>query len=347
MHSEYGPSESDFALNYENVIHSVIGNEWKIELVNKEIFENQGRFLIAFTTSEKGGRGFIKMARKGNENLDLQLKRESEAMRIASDLGIATVNEIQAYREIGDYGVIHLEALNSENGEIPANPELLASADPVFGRWAAETIVGEAGKEIPEGVDTSILKRTDSTTKSVESFWQVWDSSAQQTLESQNRGDALNPVNRTALIALIKEAHLAIEPLIAAAENQDELYFVHGDTAPSNTFFDTKGKIALLLDFEHAGVTHNKLLAQLTDFGNFYARCWPNPDMQKEFLKTLIDDSDKLGGRENALKIAQAAAVFGTINLAKYQIPESHPDYPMAKMLLKHLKENLDTLKTD
>jgi thiamine kinase-like enzyme len=238
-----------------------------------------------------------------------------------------------------------MEALNAENGEIPTNPELIATADPKFGQWAGDAIAHAAGKEIPKNIDASILKRNDSRNESFSSFSNVWDNASHKVLMREpNEGELLSAADAQRLLQIITDVRNSIEPFIIAAQNDQVLYFVHNDTAPNNTFFNTKMETALLLDFEHAGATHNKVLAQLTDFGNFYARCWANPEMQKEFLKSLIS-ADLTGNREDNKNIARAVVVFGTINLAQYGMDPQHPEHAMSKMLLKHFEENLALLK--
>ena len=94
---------------------------------------------------------------------------------------------------------------------------------------------------------------------------------------------------------------------------------------------------------EYSGATHNEALACITDWGNFYARCWPNPEMQQNFIKTLVDATDAKIDQRKAIWIKGAMA-FTTIYLAKFAMNPDHPEHDMAKALLRTLPERLQQL---
>ena len=122
--------------------------------------------------------------------------------------------------------------------------------------------------------------------------------------------------------------------------DKHKLYFVHNDTSPNNTFFDTNKEEALLLDWEHAGTTHSLLLARYTDIGNFYGRCWPNQEIQKTFLKKIAELFD-FKDADFAHRHLRGMIAFATLSLSRQVMHPDHHEHQMAKVLLRELPENL------
>jgi len=318
-----------------------------VDLKNPSQFlDGDSRFLYGFTESTGKVAGFLKMARTQETNK--QLKRESVGMAIARRIGIPTIGILDPYQDILEgYGLIHVEQLDLDHGLILISPELIAGADPVYGARAARAIANAGGRVIPPDIDSIILKRGDWRNESPETFWKVWDEQNNSVFDLVNANvvtDLLGRDGKERLQKIIEETRTAIEPLIDESGNPNVEYFVHNDTAPNNIFFSDDGETVILLDFEHAGATHNLMLAQLTDLGNFYGRMWPNPEMQQQFLSAYLTKSTPEALEYN-YQLLRATAVFGAMFLAKYGMKLEHSEHIMSESLLSNLEGNLAFLE--
>lgn len=316
-----------------------------IQLVNEAEF-TQGkpgvRFLYGFTTAPDNPPGFFKWGQK--PELATQLRRESRALEIAALVGIPTVAVLRPAQTTPEGATFLLvESLNGDQGTILVSSELIAAVDLSYGRRAALVLINLAGKELPADLDTSLLKRDDWRTKSLETFWKVWEEQGNVVFNTAYAELVENLIGAETLREIVDQTRLLIEPLLNAAENPDVEYFVHGDTAPGNMYFGEPQGPDVLLDFEYASATHNSMLAQITDLGNYYGRMWPNPAMQQEFLTAYLglSTTDQLDYNHQLL---QAVVVFGSMFQAKYAMSPDHHLHQMAKSLLSTLTDNLAIL---
>lgn len=320
-----------------------------ISFRNEEEFSSgRDRFAYGFHTElnlnngESVPVGFIKTCRLGDR---LQLAREALAANLAAELSIPTVACLTPLTEINGLFLIEMAVLKSEDGVLLSNNELVAGAEPEIGVRATQTILSLYKKEIPTAIDTSILNRSDGRNESSQSFWRVWQEQNNVVLDLRNQSMIENLVGTEKLKTIVDLTSKDLEPLLEQFNNIDVEYLVHNDIAPNNLFFD-KDESVVMLDWEHIGATHNSLLAQVTDLGNFYGRCWPNPEMQKFVLSTILC-SDKFESVENRYKVAKIVAVFGSMYLSKYAMDNNHPEHKMAVFLLGNLQNNLAHLDVE
>lgn len=323
----------------QNVIGRSLNREpSQVKLVNPDQFSEEGcRFLYGFTES-KGEQpaGFFKMAK--TPETKKQLEYENIGIKIASEIGIPTTSILQPYTDTQEgYGIIHVEKLDSENGIFLTSPELIAAADPKLGVTAAHALCASIEKEIPTDIDSTILKRGDWRIDSIETFTKVWNEENDIVFNPNNKF-----VGSEELMTIVDQTKVTIDPLINDYHNPNIEYFVHNDMALNNVFYGNDKKITFL-DFEHASVTHNQFLAQLTDLGNFYGRMWPNPEMQQEFITAFLQES-AVDKREYNYQLIRASAVFGSMFLSKYAMKSDHKEHLMSQSLLGNLKENLKKL---
>lgn len=327
---------------YVQEVKEGIDPERDVTLFNPDRFDRgDNRFLYGFSWPADPNQaiGFIKGARIQSgtpEPLHAFLAQEAQALEIAGQLGIKAPRVLNKYREAeSQTAYIHIEALNGEDGFPLTSLELIAAAKPVFGKWAAETLLQAAAREIPPGTDISAIKRLDERNSSLQAFWQTWESDSKIVL------DSLSGEKKEALQAIFEKTRKELEPLVTQAETPDKNYLVHNDISPANTHFDEKKQEAVLLDFERSSVVHNPVLAWMTDVGNFYARSWSNPAMQKEYLKTIVEKIDRDHLAEEVLKL-KATIVFESNFLAKWGVDPKHPEHAMTRALCDTVEENLN-----
>lgn len=328
---------------YALEIKSVVGNR-NISVVNSEPFESgEGRFVYAFTEPSNPAEktGFVKLGRKDQvfeapDPVSVYMQREVWALQVAKILEIPTPNVIHAYTETPDgYGLIHIEALR--DGTALPSSELIAGAPAEYGEWIANTLSKHCAKELPPGIDSKGFRRTDERNESLQMFLQTWDRDVQLVAPSLS-AEQLEDVT-----SIIEGTKSDVLPLLRAAEGDQKEYFVHNDLTPANTFFNDKEKTVMLLDFERAGTTHNKLLAYITDVGTFYARAWPNPEMQRVFLQTMLGKATPETINDEYIKL-KTAVVFTSTFLAKWAVSPSHRERSMYTALLGNLEKNLEFL---
>jgi len=318
-----------------------------INLLTTDAFETgQSRFLFGFTDTSPPSDyppSFVKLAKEPSHKE--QLQREVKSMELAKKMGIPTIHVHNGYFEspLG-YGIIRLKKIDIEEGLLLANDELIAAApkDKHFGSRAALLIAASIGKRIQPNIDTSFLLRGQKRLGSEQTFWELWDEENQTVLSSRYDAYRNQLIPRDELLSILIKSRVDLESLVIQGYSDDE-YFVHNDTSPSNCFFTNGSEVGnqdILLDFEQAAATHNIVLGAITDISDFYNRAWANPEMQQEFLCTLLQELKQFPLTDR-YKIIRGAAVFGTMFASQFYMDDNHPRNIKAKYLLQHLQSNL------
>ncbi len=236
--------------------------------------------------------------------------------------------------------ILELAFLDFEkDGQVIINNDQIAKANPRLGIRAAKTLCLFSGQEIPERVNHLVFKRGDWRNKSPRCFWQIWEKCRGRVFKQKFKEMVDDLIGAQKLKKIIRSAKKDISSLFETKKETGKRYFVHNDASPSNMFFGHDGK-ALLLDFEHAGVTRHQVLALITDLGNFSGRCWPNPKMQQEFLAECLKTKN-LGSLKKRYKLIKGVLVFGTIFLAKYGMGTRQKEHQMSVSLLENLEKAL------
>ncbi len=104
-----------------------------------------------------------------------------------------------------------------------------------------------------------------------------------------------------------KELFKVNRPAMKKEDDKEEV-LVHGDLAPSNTYIDDNNEIRFL-DWEWAGVTKNKLLATIYDYGNLRARAWNNKEFREALDEAILEKFEK-EGRPEAGKAIVSLGIF-------------------------------------
>lgn len=319
------------------------------------------RYEFYFVTRPDGDDLFVKVA--STPELNESLNREATATQIAKKLGvpckdvalIKTPDGDKQYSEIDGKGIIALELLDSHDWEFLATPEQLATLEgsqkEQLVSAAVASIRNLSGIEVPKDIDTSSLrfgdtahpryKSPDSVSKEFDENERVADMAAEVFADdSDARAATFRGLNQ--------ELRVLVDHLNTLNPPDGRQYFVHGDMAPNNMCV-SKGddRKSLVLDFEHAGKTEYRMLAKLTDMSNFIGRCWPNPELKRDLLRSLLDsESDELGP-DDSYRLVRSATIFGALLLAKYGMAHDHPEHKMSVAILNQLEEDLKTIDDD
>lgn len=266
------------------------------------------------------------------------LANEASSWSVCRKLGVPVVPVYSAaITSAGNY-LIMFENLDMDQGVV-LNPELLFEVSPSVGKRYAEAVASMAGKEL-DAQTASFISRNHFCAASTTHFRTTVNAHLAVVFERQN-STLLDKLagNAEELLTLAIQTFDQLHAQIAAEEREGRQFLSHGDAAPNNMYLPNDPKQpTLMMDLEWAGASTSRLLARLVDFGNCYARLWPNPPAQREFLATLAGD------RELGSEFARKCAIFGTLYLTQYTLAENHPEHAIAVALLGGLRENLKSL---
>lgn len=310
------------------------------------------RFSYGFTNN-----GFLKITTRtdlesATEKLNRILRKEAKIHHLIEDLGIPTTKMIGEYRiSPSGLGVLLYERLDLENGVILEGPEAISEAPPEIGERVANNFDVVSGIKIPLSIDEKrlqILRRLDKRKADPELLRKHWNWLKSRVLAKRYDNWRNNIIERYQLQNIIEQAELLINTYIERDDKSKNEYFMHNDMAPSNTYIpnpinSTDGPV-IFMDFEHSGVLNNRTLALLSDLGNFYRRCWPNPKMQERFIISYLRNSER-NNLHYTYALLKSAVVGGTITIGRWGMDAKRSsEHKMAVALLSNLKPNLDAL---
>lgn len=118
-------------------------------------------------------------------------------------------------------------------------------------------------------------------------------------------------------------------------------YFVHGDLAPVNLYVHDDGGIEFL-DFEWVGVSSNKALALIKDYGNLRARSWNN----RTFRKAMDEEMIRICSEENSKDFARAVVSL-SILFSHSGLSSAFENYPAEKQQEKIQRERRESTEND
>lgn len=296
--------------------------------------------------------GFFKIAiERKDTKINRQLRRESLSQELALDLGIPTLKILKHYTlTASGHGILYLERLNLKNGILMEGKDGVRNAPPEIGARVAKVIDLVSGIEISKNSDPKeirFLKRTDKRSKSPEVYWKFRKYNIRRVLAKKQRPWRNKLIEENKLRRIIQDSEELFSPYVDQDDDPSTEYFIHNDMSTQNVFVpnppDSPDGQVLFLDFEHSGATSNRTLARLTDFNNFYGRCWPNPEMQRQFITTYLRES-KVEDIKYRYALMKETAVFGTIFLSRFGMNKDHPEHDMSITLLRSLERNLEVL---
>lgn len=114
----------------------------------------------------------------------------------------------------------------------------------------------------------------------------------------------------------IKELLDSFDNIIDNKENNIES-MLHGDMAPNNIYVFDSSDVELL-DLEWVGITKNKAISMIIDYGNFRERAWVNKKFQESLDRILLSHY-KLKNKERlGLTIIKLSIIRSSLHLSKY-----------------------------
>lgn len=113
-----------------------------------------------------------------------------------------------------------------------------------------------------------------------------------------------------------KESLARLETIIDSKQNCIPS-IVHGDMAPNNLYVFNSGDVELL-DFEWVGVSKNKAIAMILDFGNLRSRSWSNENFRNALDDALVKVYRAKGQEEIGRAIVQLSILRSHIQLSGF-----------------------------
>lgn len=131
------------------------------------------------------------------------------------------------------------------------------------------------------------------------------------------------------------------ESVINSFQYHQDFFLVHGDLCPRNCFFAPSGEI-FFLDWGHAWLTRNPLLAFIHDFGNMRARAWNNKIFRNAMDEAVLLHWRSLGD-ENVGRIVVILAILRSHAL----LAGFFENYDQKKQLLGQEKRRRESTELD
>lgn len=308
----------------------------RIQFINFDsFFAGSGRFLFGKARLANGQLGFIKATNRaedkehlGRELLcgELAARFDPSAPKLLTPIVLSHDFEI-LYREYIDHGVV----LDSEKA--------IREAPYDYGLAAAVTIGKLSGAEVAESERflplTKLLGRW--WLDDVEKVLKTYDERVANVLADYVQESDEMGISRVELANLGRNGKEALKELTKNAVGK-AWFFTHGDYKPDNIIFqEVSGGIhAMAMDFEQSALTHNRVLGRLKDLGEFYARSWPNPELQKAYLDGLcrsvpVEINDRL------MLIKAAIVLTAFYFVGDRSDIQSRSFFPVFKMLSEHV----------
>jgi hypothetical protein len=311
------------------------------------------KFLFAISERTNGPTGFIKIA--GGDEAKAQLRRESASLQVATELGFPTVPYLSAYIETpAKRAIIESAFISGDDAEhIGFTYENVAALPGEYGKKIAKSLIPRTGTEIPSTIDISHLSDTNPRATSMETFLPKYHEDSEAFFSSENRSVLNTLLGREDGVEwmgkLLQSTEEEVKPLIAQGEGNGFVYCVD-DVRIDNFFFPKQwgegqkfAEPVVYFDLEFGGKTKNRTLALLRDISLFYARCAPNPILQREFLKTT-HELNPMGNRSDTHDLLKSAVVVGT-SVEGNKLNPADSRHWLSKSVMQNLEPNLQWLE--
>ena len=131
------------------------------------------------------------------------------------------------------------------------------------------------------------------------------------------------------------------EEVIAAFQQKDKYFLVHGDSCPGNTFYSDSGEVEFI-DWGHSGVTKNELLALIHDFGNMRARAWNNKEYREAMDNAVLEHYSSLGQEEAGRAVVALGILRSHCCLAGF-----FENYDISKQRMEQEKARKESTEQD
>ncbi len=118
---------------------------------------------------------------------------------------------------------------------------------------------------------------------------------------------------------------------------------VHGDLKPDNLYVFDSGEVELL-DLEWVGVSHNKAIAMMIDFGNFRARSWNNKKFRETLDKELLRLYNSRGQKELGRTVLKLGILMSHVRISGF-LENYEPDKQIKYLETRRRKATENDIK--
>lgn len=115
-------------------------------------------------------------------------------------------------------------------------------------------------------------------------------------------------------------------------------YITHGDLAPNNLYVKNDNDI-IFIDREWTGISKNKFLAMIYDYGNLRARSWNNEEFRNGLDRSIME---RLDDKEAAQAVIDLGILRSHALLAGFM-----ENYDKEKQLDSEQKERKESTEKD
>lgn len=318
-----------------------------------------GRTRYAYYVAMSTGRIIAFIKATNNAKLQSNLRREAQATMLASSLGIPCKEVLyfpqasDMYIEEEGIGAIALQFLEPADWLFVRNKEELAalveSEINAIVQTAIKALTTYSGFALPAHMDTSVFRSRETADwryRSGDHLARAWNESIVVVNSIGNIFPHHVGATRHRFRTLFQEGY---DYGLHTTHTPGVEYLVHGDFDPYNIAMPRTDSYddpreSLVLDFEEAGKTNYKELAQFCDASNFIGRCWPNPALQQELIRSLAQKLCQERTKEECQRFMRAVVIFSAFYLAKYAMDPKHAEHDMAVAVLTNLGDNLDVI---
>ncbi|GAC1384191.1 MAG: hypothetical protein NVSMB33_12560 [Ktedonobacteraceae bacterium] len=306
---------------------------------------------FAHVMHNNGTEGFLKIGR--SEEAKEALKYEIRNFEVARAINYPpTVKLITSYTETSrGLGFFDAEWVDSRDGYTASNSLFARSMLPAeYGRIAAKISIPRSGTLIPSRFDTSCLRLAESGIESPEIFLKALHREQKILLSPRYREEVEQLVGTDLLKELFEEVDKYLPTILQESEEEDRTYFCINDWGTHTACFcnnagEKRFRAPLVVYFlGFAGKAYNKRLANLYDWGNFWAHCCPNISMQQAFLEKALQ-LDPLQSLDKTYKFFRSIIIARTVFIAYVLMDKNHPRHDIAASLLRNLLPNLQQLE--
>lgn len=322
-------------IRYQHKIFKVLTEQnFIIEKKEKQLIKKRisnGRRYFFMIAKRKEGKKiierFIKIPQNNTKKLLELFKRQIEVAKYLKKKKIIETRGIVAYnynpKKGIPYAIMETFPINhSKIGFIEGNrgAEFLGTREAKFVIDQLRRLHSAETKTLPSRL-RRVLKKHPGDYKFFQQRFNKYLNKKVKALDGKEKLEPFEKVlerrlKMTNLRQKIKDVLINLDPIINSKENkQDSL--VHGDMAPNNLYIFDSGKVELL-DLEWVGISKNKAMAMIIDFGNLRARSWKNNKFRELLDRELIKVYRQEGKEKLGRAIVQLSILRSHIRLSRF-----------------------------
>lgn len=299
------------------------------KLITEKISNNRRYFFMVAKRKEgkKTIERFIKIPKNNTKRLLVPFERQIETVKYFKSKKIIKTRGIIAYNYNLEKGIpfVIMEtfpAKHSKIGFIEKNNKM-----EFLGRKEAKHIIDQLiklhsinTKTLPKKMK-KLLKTYPGDFKTIKIKFNKYLNKKVRPIDFKGKRELFYKVlekriGETKLKQKIKDVLERIEPMVNKKENVKNT-IVHGDLSPNNLYVFNSGDVEFL-DLEWVGISKNKALAMVIDFGNLRARSWNNKRFRTILDQELLKYYKKIGRGKLGKAIIQLSILRSHIKISRF-----------------------------